>query len=239
MSYLKDLRAFYNWLIKKKYKTDTSDWFEEIDQPVVINEGIKYISREDLAIFHNHVMMNRKFETEFQMYLYQAIFMTYMWCGTRFNETRKILRKNVELENRIIWLEAADTKSKRKDKVPIHSNLYPILKKYIQCRDAQKIDNPYLFFYTTKDRPISEKTLRRWMEKIKTTMKTMYHVKSPIRFHAMRHSLGHFSIKDGVDLPTVQKLLRHSSPDITTKYYVHTGNKELLEGIERYNPLGL
>ncbi len=55
----------------------------------------------------------------------------------------------------------------------------------------------------------------------------------PIRFHDCRHTTGTLLLKAGVPLATVQRILRHSDPAITSEVYGHLDLEDMRAGINR------
>jgi len=55
----------------------------------------------------------------------------------------------------------------------------------------------------------------------------------PIRFHDTRHTTGTLLLKAGVPLATVQRILRHSDPAITSEVYGHLDLEDMRAGINR------
>src|SRR5215831_11684243 len=54
-----------------------------------------------------------------------------------------------------------------------------------------------------------------------------------IRFHDTRHTTGTLLLKAGVPLATVQRILRHSDPAITSEVYGHLDLDDMRAGINR------
>ncbi len=54
----------------------------------------------------------------------------------------------------------------------------------------------------------------------------------PIRFHDTRHTTATLLLKAGVPLATVQRILRHSDPRITSETYGHLDIDDMREGLE-------
>jgi integrase len=54
-----------------------------------------------------------------------------------------------------------------------------------------------------------------------------------VRFHDTRHSCATLLLKDGVPLATVQKILRHSDPKITSEIYGHLEIEDMRRGVDR------
>ncbi|WP_164019956.1 tyrosine-type recombinase/integrase [Pyxidicoccus trucidator] len=54
-----------------------------------------------------------------------------------------------------------------------------------------------------------------------------------LRFHDPRHTTATLLLKAGVPLATVQRILRHSAPAITSKVYGHLGVEDMRKGLNR------
>ena len=55
----------------------------------------------------------------------------------------------------------------------------------------------------------------------------------PLRFHDLRHSTATLLLKAGVPLATVQRVLRHTDPKITSEVYGHLDLEDMREGLNR------
>jgi len=55
----------------------------------------------------------------------------------------------------------------------------------------------------------------------------------PLRFHDLRHSTATLLLKAGVPLATVQKILRHTGPKITSEVYGHLDLEDMRAGLNR------
>jgi hypothetical protein len=54
-----------------------------------------------------------------------------------------------------------------------------------------------------------------------------------MRFHDLRHSTATLLLKAGVPLATVQKILRHTDPKITSEVYGHLDLEDMRAGLNR------
>jgi integrase len=54
-----------------------------------------------------------------------------------------------------------------------------------------------------------------------------------VRFHDLRHTTATLLLKEGVPLATVQKILRHSDPELTAETYGHLDLKDMRRGLDR------
>ena len=55
----------------------------------------------------------------------------------------------------------------------------------------------------------------------------------PLRFHDLRHTTATLLLKAGVPLATVQRILRHSDPAITTEVYGHLDVEDMRKGLDQ------
>jgi excisionase family DNA binding protein len=54
-----------------------------------------------------------------------------------------------------------------------------------------------------------------------------------VRFHDLRHTTATLLLKEGVPLATVQKILRHSDPELTAETYGHLDLEDMRRRLER------
>ena len=57
----------------------------------------------------------------------------------------------------------------------------------------------------------------------------------PLRFHGLRHTTATLLLKAGVPMATVQRILRHSGPAITTEVYGHLDVEDMRKGLSQLN----
>jgi integrase len=55
----------------------------------------------------------------------------------------------------------------------------------------------------------------------------------PLRFQDLRHTTATLLLKAGVPLATVQRILRHSDPAITTEVYGHLDVEDMRKGLDQ------
>ena len=159
---------------------------------------------------------------------YELIFRTVFQIGARNGEIRAILVKNFDPFKNIITLDAHVTnklktgtferieglKTKDVKKVTITQALSTMLQNWIIEQDLK--ENDYLFFGSTKDRPISEHSFDDKRKKHLAMCDL-----PDIRIHDFRHSMTTNLIEHGADINAVSDRLGHSSIQITLDTYNH------------------
>lgn len=165
-----------------------------------------------------------------------------MNTGLRIGEICALKWKNINLEKRIIYVQATleriyDEKLKKTkviiDKpktknsvrqIPISNKLYNILK---PLKNKYEKDD---FFLTGKsERYIEPRCYQYIYKKILKKCKV-----SPYKFHCLRHSFASECINVGMDIKALSEILGHSNVNITLNIYVHSSynsKKKYLEKI--------
>lgn len=134
--------------------------------------------------------------------------------GFRANEIRTLHVKNFDLADPVaasVTVESVNSKSRRRDTNPINADLAERLAAYIESRPG--VEHPF------GDLP--QKTavmIRRDLEAAKIELEVDGRV---VDFHSLRETFATRCARNGVPLAMTQKLLRHSTPTLTAKYYVH------------------
>jgi integrase len=54
-----------------------------------------------------------------------------------------------------------------------------------------------------------------------------------VRFHDLRHTTATLLLNEGVPLATVQRILRHSDPELTAETYGHLDLEDMRRGLDR------
>jgi len=142
------------------------------------------------------------------------------------NEVYTILKENVHLERRYVFVPSGKTRFRRRN-VPLTDATLGILK-----RRLAKAKGTYLFpSREDPNQPLT--TVRKAHADALRTAK----IKPAFRLYDLRHTFGSRSAMAGVDLPTLKELMGHSDIS-TTMRYVHPTpehKKEAVRKLERFN----
>ncbi|MBF0526955.1 MAG: tyrosine recombinase XerC [Deltaproteobacteria bacterium] len=117
--------------------------------------------------------------------------------------------------------------------VPIGSLALTAIKGYLAVRGrlVKKGDNPAAVFLNKNGGRLSDRSLRRTMDKYITKIALMRHI-SP---HTLRHTFATHLLEGGADLRSIQQLLGHATLS-TTQIYTHMGVDRLMEVYDRAHP---
>jgi len=140
--------------------------------------------------------------------------------GFRISEILSLKWEHIDLDNGLIFIETY--KSREKNIFPISTTVIELLKNLKKLQAENNINHGYVF-------------TNRYGEPYKPDNKDYYKIfKSAcrkaglhdVRFHNLRHTFASLLAMNGVDLYTIQKLLRHKSFRMTERY-AHLTHKHL------------
>jgi len=136
--------------------------------------------------------------------------------GLRAGEIFSLRWENIDFENRVIYIESTSTKTKKTYKVPMNETVYKLLKKL----EKEKKEHGYVFTnrlglpYKYED--------RTYLKVFKNACKRAGI--ENFRFHDLRHTFASWIAMKSKDIYAVQKLLNHSSLQMTKRYAHLTEN---------------
>ena len=212
------INSFLVWLYKNRYLS------EELKIPKLKEQEIvkATYSDEDLKI-----LLQKPDTTSFAEFRTWVIINYILGTGNRQASLLNIKNCDVELSEGYINL--THTKNKKKQIVPLSSNLCFVLQEYMSIRQGEPDD--YLFCNS-----YGGKLGARSADDALTKYCKDRNVLS-LGHHAFRHTFAKIAVRDcNIDAFRLQRLLGHS--DIkTTEHYVNLYSADLLKDRDTFNPL--
>jgi integrase len=141
----------------------------------------------------------------------RAILATGFYTGMRRNEILKLRWSQVDLKNRIIRLEAEDTKDNEPRVIPVCDELYEILKSI-----PKAIQDDHVFLYNGKPIKSIRRSLRRACKETGITYGRF--TKDGFVFHDLRHCFNTYMRKAGVAESVIMKITGHSTREMFDRY---------------------
>jgi integrase len=141
-----------------------------------------------------------------------GVIATAYYTGMRKGEILGLTWDKVDLENRFIRLDAADTKDKEPRLIPICDELHEILK-----RQPKALHHNHVFTY--KGNPIATNFKRSFATACKNAgIPHGRKVKDGITFHDLRHTFNTYMRKAGVAESVIMKITGHSTREMFDRY---------------------
>lgn len=161
--------------------------------------------------------------------------------GLRIGEICALKWKNVDLDNRVLYVKATleriyDEKLKKtkiildKPKTKTSIREIPISKKlYIILKPLKKLYNDEDFLLTgRKDKYIEPRNYQYVYKNVLKNSKVKNH-----KFHCLRHSFASECIEVGMDIKALSEILGHSNVNITLNRYVHPSYQSKRKYLEK------
>ena len=157
----------------------------------------------------------------------KPIFLTAIHTGLRKSELFRLEWEDIDFERQYVLVsnkEAAHTKNYRNREIPMSSQLVDEFKKL-----KAEFENGHGQVFRKRDGTPHRGEVRRPLESVikQTGLKRF-------TLHDLRHTFASHLIMEGVDLPTVQKLMGHANIT-TTMIYAHLAPDHLKNAIDRLN----
>ena len=157
------------------------------------------------------------------------IYFTFLNTGMRRSELENLQWKDVDLKRRRILIRFKENwqpKSGERD-IPINENLYELLKS-LSDKLSKKSPDDYVFSIKNSSHS------RNWMRDRLIKIAIKAGINGLTKLHTLRHTFASHLVMNGVDLPTVKKLLGHSDIQ-TTMIYAHLAPDHLEKAVDKLN----
>lgn len=174
---------------------------------------------------------------------YKNIFLIQMYMGLRIGEVLALSTKNIDLENKLLYVKRTLTNDKEfaiilgnKTKtyagnrtLPIPDFLVPIFEEQLKYANG----NLHNLIFTTNDNyirtsAINKELKRIFDEELKTSSKN-------ISTHCLRHTYGTRCIEAGMTAVVLQRLMGHKDVTVTLNTYTSVFNKFKEDELEKVN----
>lgn len=153
--------------------------------------------------------------------MYQAILTCVYATGLRISEVTRLKITDIDSERKTI--RVSQGKGKKDRDVMLSRKLYHMLREYWkQCRLKDDCSDGWLFPGRKKGRHITSGSVRMACRKAGMASG----IRKKVTPHLLRHCFATHLLEDGVNLPTLQKLLGHSCLASTLRY-THIAREEI------------
>lgn len=216
---LRAVRALVNFGISEKY-LDANLKIKLVETEEKVKET--YSQAELQKLLKKPSLKNSRFPTYRTWVAINFLLAT----GVRLRTIVNVKNGDLDFTNRLIELKKL--KNKKVQIIPMSRSLAPILREYLSYRKGT--DEDYLFC-TEDGSKLSTSGFGTALER--------FHMRRGVNkysTHLYRHTFAKMAIKSGIDPIRLQKLLGHSTLEMTRRY-INLFGTDLQEGFNDYNPL--
>jgi integrase/recombinase XerD len=220
--YLRDVRTFAYWCMETEREYITPPF--KIKQVAGQEPAPKAFKKDDIQLL---LEKPRKSDT-FGEWRGWAIVNWVMATGNRAATIREVLIKDIDFQRKHIYLR--HTKSKQYQSVPLSTELAHQLKEYMNLwlRNAQPDD--YLFPNVSGEMLTANALKHTFAKYCKGRGVNQTNI------HGLRHSFADLSLDNGRNPFELQKMLGHTTLDITRKY-VRLNEMKIEKDFDKHTPL--
>ncbi|WP_157369521.1 tyrosine-type recombinase/integrase [Zavarzinella formosa] len=156
-----------------------------------------------------------------------ALYLVALYTGFRVQECASLTRSSFHLDDKSPWVYLAPEAAKngKEAKQPIASGVAAMLRPWLASQPARGPLWPADYLHH-----VAAKMLRRDLKAAKIEIETDDGL---IDFHALRTTFGTSLARAGVPIQHAQRLMRHSTPELTMKYYTKFQTHDLSSQVER------
>jgi len=222
-NYLRNLRAFFNWLygdtVKNPMKSIRLMKNERIPKDFISDADFTRL----LSVF------DKSYFNELRDY---TMIILMMDTGMRIGECTRLLVDDLDLRGLSIAIRAEETKSHKPRMVFFGNRTQKALKSWITFKDRY-VESEYLFCSKANKQPVSvscfETNFKRYINSSG--------LRSTISPHTLRNNFAKRSLMNGMDIYTLSRILGHSSVQVTEKAYLDLDVTDLHKQYARYSPM--
>lgn len=165
--------------------------------------------------------------------------------GCRYGEARTLSWGDVDLEQRAVVLRAKNTKARKARCVPLRREMAGILELLRERRQratgrAPGAQEPV--FLSPEGRPWCKPTnnaMRIFDRLLEAAgIERLDANGSKLDIHALRHTAASHLARNGVPLATLQRILGHSDPKLTSRHYTHIGLDDMRDTVDAMPAFG-
>lgn len=220
--YLRDVRTFAYWCmdIEREYITPSY----KIEQVRGQEPAIKSFKAEDIEL----LLAKPRKSDDFGEWRTWAIVNWIMATGNRSATICEVKIEDVNFKTKMIFLR--HTKNKQYQSVPLSTELSHQLKEYINLWLRESLPGDYLFPSVTGE-ALTTNALRHSFSRYCHNRGV-----NQTNIHGLRHSFADLSLDSGRNPFELQKMLGHSTLDMTRRY-IRFNEKKVEKDFDKHTPL--
>ena len=218
-SYVRSIRSLWAWLKQEKFITDNP--FERVKPPDTTERIVEPLTPGDVSQLLKAIPRQ-----EYTGYRDSCVIIAMYGTGIRISEVVDLYASNVTFDSGQIKVIG---KGKKERSVFMSASVYKALYKY---NSQQRPEVPSDYFFVHKDgRPLTrfyfEHRMHSYVEKAGITT-----ICTP---HVLRYSFAIQFLRNGGDIFTLQKILGHSTLEMTRRY-LKIANSDVEAKMKAYSP---
>lgn len=223
ITYRNKLNPFLNWLrIRGEIANNP---LSELPIPKLDTKEKKQLTDAEVRKLYSAITVKSK--NSFLLRRDTLIISLLFFSGLRSNEVQALQVNDIDLEKQLLMVRKKIAKSGKERYIPLHPTLRMHIVDYLKERNSRKFTTPYLLASNNQDNGLTMYGLKHWVHTLS--------IKSGVKFHLhqFRHTFACNLAKRDVNAVKIQKLLGHSSLDMTMTYLHSISSQSLREDVNK------
>ena len=158
------------------------------------------------------------------------IYRLLLGTGLRSMELSHLTPNQIDFERSRLTVEAAKTKNKKSDILPMRPDLVQSVKQWVETHSIQPHERIFRYEAQVLRFVLYRDLKAAGIERLSTDGRS-------IDVHSLRKTFGTLLARAGVPLTTVQRLMRHSTPILTAKLYIDVDPVDMLQALDQLSVL--
>ncbi len=225
-SYLVAVKSFTAWCVENDFLTaDPLKKIKKLNEEVDRRKNRRSLTEDELRRLFE-AARSRKGRGKNWGEERELIYRTLVGTGLRSRELSLATPSQFDFERNRFTVRAAATKNKKPDVLPVRPDLAKRIKNWI---DERKIlpNEPIFQFSIFSLRAAFDRDCKLvGIEKISPDGRS-------IDVHSLRRTFGTMLARAGVPLTTTQRLMRHSTPELTAKLYIDVDPIDMQQAVDK------
>jgi len=146
--------------------------------------------------------------------------------GLRSTELSLLMPSQIDFERCRLRIEAAKTKNKKDDVLPLRADLVQAVKEWVETHGIQPHERIFQFNMYSIRGSLYRDLKAAGIERVGSDGRS-------IDVHSLRKTFGTALARAGVPLTTVQRLMRHSTPLLTAKLYIDVDPVDMTQALDK------
>ena len=224
--YLTAVKSFVKYLVDiELLPSDPLKSIRKLNEAVGQRKNRRAMTAEEVERFLQ-AAETRKCRTKGKADERLLVYRLLLGTGLRSTELSLLTPSQIDFERCWLRVEAAKTKNKKADALPIRADLVQSLREWVEKHGIQSHDRIFQFTMYSIRGSLYRDLKAAGIERVGSDGRS-------IDVHSLRKTFGTMLARAGVPLTTVQRLMRHSTPLLTAKLYIDVAPMDMMQALDK------
>ncbi|MBS1631482.1 MAG: site-specific integrase [Bacteroidetes bacterium] len=222
-TYWSKLNSFACWLVIKGV-LDLNP-LERISPPKVVYDSVLALDEDQVRRIYTAINLHTP--NSFALRRDTAMISLLFFCGLRLGEFISLEVRDIDIHKRLLTVRGTTSKARKVRLIPIHPTLLFHLKDYLAERNKLRYKTQFAIVSSKSDNGLTKHGLKNWVKRLCIRSGVKFHL------HQWRHTFACNLAAKNVSAIKIQKLLGHSSLNMTMSYLRSVDTDEMHDDIGR------